>query len=108
MIGVLLSGCFGALRPSYIRSLQNIILLLSFTEIQLPLDNKVTRRSNVYKLQQARSHGRITCYPVGGERTEQWVFYYVLHVLSTMSLENTAARQSEPGRMRSTLGKLLQ
>jgi hypothetical protein len=60
------------------------------------------------------------CYPIPVRRwrtTEQWSFtmpinitkhmlVYVLHVLSTVSREGTAPRQSEPGCMRSTRGQL--
>ena len=106
-----------AIRSGYVRSPQNTMLLLS-SEIQSAIDDKVTRGSNVYCTSSPGPSP--TCYPIPVRRwctTEQWSFtmpinihkhllVYVLYVLSSVSRECTAPRQSEPGCMRSTRGQL--
>ena len=105
-----------ALRSGYVRSLQNTMLLLS-SEIRPRRQSNTRIKYILYQLQPGPSP---TCYPIPVRRwctTEQWSFtmpinihkhllVYVLYVLSSVSREGTAHRQSEPGCMRSTRGQL--
>ena len=105
-----------AIRSGYVRSLQNTMLLLS-SEIRPRRQSNTRIKCILYQLQPGPSP---TCYPIPVRRwctTEQWSFtmpinihkhllVYVLHVLSSVSRECTAPRQSEPGCMRSTRGQL--
>ena len=105
-----------AIRSGYVRSLQNTMLLLS-SKIRPRRQSDTRIKCILYQLQPGPSP---KCYPIPVRRwrtTEQWSFtmpinitkhmlVYVLHVLSTVSREGTAPRQSEPGCMRSTRGQL--